>query len=403
LHALYCIFQTNRHIQFLLCFINAVTVSHIAYTLLPGSYYTVDILRFYFDSSQTLVAGIPLSLKIPNGNMWLYIVSIFLAISIWYICKIFFIWISTPSRPYKSTGTVSASYDNWTEDGILEFYWGEHIHLGFYSEADIWCTADRSLVGCFIRSLFSSKSSGYRFLRAKENFTKQMLKFSGLEPSENALEILDVGCGIGGSSRILARCYPKGFVTGISVSRAQICRAKWLSLKQNVQNVNFKVEDGTNLSYTDNQFDVVWMCESSEHVEDKEKFLSEARRVLKPGGVLVIAAWCSVTEARENTKDAKLLEFLEQEWSHPRFACISEIGRILSDRLKMSNIAIEDWTYVTLPSWRHSIFVGVWNPIPVFLRPSKWLAVIREIYTIEAMHTAFSKGVMQYGLFKATK
>ena len=36
------------------------------------------------------------------------------------------------ARTYQSSDSVAQSYDEWTEDGILEFYWGEHIHLGHY-------------------------------------------------------------------------------------------------------------------------------------------------------------------------------------------------------------------------------------------------------------------------------
>jgi MPBQ/MSBQ methyltransferase len=35
-------------------------------------------------------------------------------------------------RRYESADSVAQSYDEWTQDGILEFYWGEHIHLGHY-------------------------------------------------------------------------------------------------------------------------------------------------------------------------------------------------------------------------------------------------------------------------------
>lgn len=35
-----------------------------------------------------------------------------------------------PSRAYD--GNVGDEYDAWTDEGILEYYWGEHIHLG-------WC------------------------------------------------------------------------------------------------------------------------------------------------------------------------------------------------------------------------------------------------------------------------
>ena len=39
----------------------------------------------------------------------------------------------TPSRAYKEN--VGDEYDSWTDDGVLEYYWGEHIHLGYYSGA----------------------------------------------------------------------------------------------------------------------------------------------------------------------------------------------------------------------------------------------------------------------------
>ena len=48
-----------------------------------------------------------------------------------------------PSRAYVSgpedggLGTVGEEYDAWTEEGILEYYWGEHIHLGWYSDEDM--------------------------------------------------------------------------------------------------------------------------------------------------------------------------------------------------------------------------------------------------------------------------
>lgn len=36
------------------------------------------------------------------------------------------------ARRYQSSSSVATAYDQWTDDGILEFYWGEHIHLGHY-------------------------------------------------------------------------------------------------------------------------------------------------------------------------------------------------------------------------------------------------------------------------------
>ena len=41
------------------------------------------------------------------------------------------------SRKYESVKSVASSYDEWTNDRLLESLWGEHIHLGFYEKPRI--------------------------------------------------------------------------------------------------------------------------------------------------------------------------------------------------------------------------------------------------------------------------
>lgn len=48
----------------------------------------------------------------------------------------------TPSRSYDQN--VGQEYDAWTEEGVLEYYWGEHIHLGYYTEEASACFFVRS-------------------------------------------------------------------------------------------------------------------------------------------------------------------------------------------------------------------------------------------------------------------
>ncbi len=43
--------------------------------------------------------------------------------------------LDKPSRKYED-GSVAREYDAWTQDGILEYYWGEHIHLGYYNQQE---------------------------------------------------------------------------------------------------------------------------------------------------------------------------------------------------------------------------------------------------------------------------
>jgi hypothetical protein len=98
----------------------------------------------------------------------------------------------TPSRTYD--GNVGEEYDAWTDEGVLEYYWGEHIHLGYYTGEE--------------------RAAGYLkkdFKEAKYNFTDEMLRFSGAQAPK---KILDVGCGFGGTSRHLAKKFKDATVQG---------------------------------------------------------------------------------------------------------------------------------------------------------------------------------------------
>ncbi len=193
------------------------------------------------------------------------------------------------ARRYQSSNSVANSYDEWTEDGILEFYWGEHIHLGHYG----------------------SPPQRKDFLAAKSDFVHEMVRWGGLDKLRQRTTVLDVGCGIGGSSRILARDY--GFaVTGITISPQQVQRAQQLT--QEELDVQFLVDDAMALSFPDASFDVVWSIEAGPHMPDKAIFAKELMRVLKPGGVLVLADWNQrdVRVASRNENRQKPLNFWEK-------------------------------------------------------------------------------------------
>lgn len=94
------------------------------------------------------------------------------------------------------------------------------------------------------------------------------------------------------SDRYLAKVFPNTTITGITLSAAQADRARQLAAEQSLPNVQFQVMDAMNMSFPANSFDVVWACESSEHIPDKKLLLQEVIRVLKPEGRFILAAWC---------------------------------------------------------------------------------------------------------------
>jgi ubiquinone/menaquinone biosynthesis C-methylase UbiE len=113
-----------------------------------------------------------------------------------------------------------------------------------------------------------------------------MMQAAAIKPSD---WVLDAGCGVGGSSIFLTSTLGCR-VTGITLSERQVQQAKAIAGKKEITNlVDFKVMDYCNTSFPDASFDVVWGCESVCYADNKEKFVNEAYRLLKPGGRLVVA------------------------------------------------------------------------------------------------------------------
>jgi len=291
---------------------------------------------------------------------------------------LFVVWRFNP-RKYISSSSVAFAYDSWTQDKLLERLWGEHIHLGFYD------TGKKNI----------------DFREAKVQFVHKLVKWSGLDKLPRGSRILDVGCGIGGSARILAECY--GFnVTGITISPAQVKRARELTPSE--LNCNFQVMDALDLKFEDGTFDAVWSVEAGAHMSDKTKFADEMLRTLRPGGYLALADWNSrdLRKFPPSFIEKLVLKQLLEQWVHPNFISINEFSNILrTNKNSAGRVTSGNWNSYTNPSWYDSIIEGIRRPFVILsLGPSAIIKSIREIPTILLMNWAFRKGLMEFGVYK---
>ncbi|MFP5206075.1 MAG: class I SAM-dependent methyltransferase [Acidobacteriota bacterium] len=96
--------------------------------------------------------------------------------------------------------------------------------------------------------------------------------------------ILDVACGIGGSTKCLTKIFSPAAIHGINISARQIelCRTR-------VPEAHFHVMTAEKMEFPDRMFDVVISVEAAMHFKGRREFLLEAMRVLKPGGEIVVA------------------------------------------------------------------------------------------------------------------
>lgn len=103
-----------------------------------------------------------------------------------------------------------------------------------------------------------------------------------------AMHVLDVGSGIGGTSRCLAREFGCR-VTGIDLTEEYCRTAAMLSRRTGLSElVDYYQGDATDLPFPDASFDVVWTEHVAMNIPDKSALYREMYRVLKPGGTLAI-------------------------------------------------------------------------------------------------------------------
>jgi len=100
------------------------------------------------------------------------------------------------------------------------------------------------------------------------------------QKSDSIQTILDIGCGAGFLTNALAK--EKHKVSGIDLSKESLSVAKE---HDQTKTVDYQVASAYTLPYPDSYFDVVCAMDVLEHVDEPKKLISEASRVLKPGGL----------------------------------------------------------------------------------------------------------------------
>lgn len=98
--------------------------------------------------------------------------------------------------------------------------------------------------------------------------------------------VLEVGCGRGGGTAFLRRSLGARDVTGVDLTASSI---RWCKKHCSEPDVRFAVGDAENLELADSCFDAVVNVESSHNYPHVDRFLAEAHRVLRPGGLLLLA------------------------------------------------------------------------------------------------------------------
>ncbi|WP_017719876.1 methyltransferase domain-containing protein [Kamptonema formosum] len=276
---------------------------------------------------------------------------------------------------------IQQFYD--ASSGLWERIWGEHMHHGYYGPAGT-LKKDRR--------------------QAQIDLIEELLSWASLGESLPQ-NILDAGCGIGGSTLYLADKF-NASATGITLSPAQVTRATQRAQEAGLsQQVQFQVADALNMPFADNSFDLVWSLESGEHMPNKQKFLQECRRVLKPGGTFIMATWCHrpLDKPAGQLADAERRHLAEiyRVYCLPYVISLPEYD-IMSRDAGFQNIRTADWSKAVAPFWDVVIDSALTFDAIVGLLLSGW-TTIQAALSLGLMREGYESGLIRFGLLCGSK
>ncbi|NER98812.1 MAG: methyltransferase domain-containing protein [Symploca sp. SIO1B1] len=274
---------------------------------------------------------------------------------------------------------IQQFYD--ASSGLWEQVWGEHMHHGYYGAT-------------------GREKKNRR--QAQIDLIEELLSWGRVEQAE---QILDVGCGIGGSSLYLAQKFNAN-ATGITLSPVQASRATERAQEAGLESrVQFQVADALNMPFADESFDFVWSLESGEHMSDKEQFIKECYRVLKVGGTFLMATWCHrpiipatgelTTDELQHLKEIYRVYCLPYVISLPEYEAIAR-------NISFQNICTADWSDAVEPFW-NIVIDSAFEPKAIVGLFQSGGRTIEAALSLGLMSRGYERGLIHYGLLCANK
>ena len=167
-------------------------------------------------------------------------------------------------------------------------------HFGF-EEVDINQKAKK------VGDVFHSVAGEYDLMNDVMSFgmhrlwKRMLLELSGL--SENTVA-LDIASGTGDIPKLISQKFPSSHIHVTDINESMLALGKERSINENFyQNCSFTLASGEELPFQDQMFDLVTIGFGLRNFTDKQAGLREMKRVLKPGGILLILEFSKPTNS----------------------------------------------------------------------------------------------------------
>lgn len=274
------------------------------------------------------------------------------------------------SCPTIEKNVIRSHYDITTP--FYRLLWGRHIHHGLWS---------------------ANESPNV----AQQQLTESMLAEAAIQ---RGAKVLDVGCGMGGSSIHLARQHDCD-VTGVTISPFQ---RRWAAMAARYNRVSNKTDfqciDADKAEFADASFDAIWSIECTEHLFDKSRFFANAAKWVRPSGKVAICAWLAGDEPYTE-RGRQLVYDVCEGFFCPSLGTAADYEGWMSDAgLQVQRI--HDWTSRVSRTWEicEQRIRRTGMPFLAKLIDTDTQLFLKRFQTILE---AYQTGAMKYGCFIATK
>jgi len=256
--------------------------------------------------------------------------------------------------------------------------WGEHMHHGHYGP--------------------DGKQQKER-VAAQLDMIEAMLDWGKVS---DANQVLDAGCGVGGSARYLAKKFDANAL-GFTLSPVQAENANRYNQQAGLSDqVNIEVRDMMTLTEVNQKFDLIWSMESAEHIAEKARLFDLFYQHLQPDGTLLMATWChrhpdpALTQTEKN-----LLDKVCQLYHLPPMVSINNLATMATNA-GFKNIRTANWSDAVSPFWKTVIRSAfTWRGMTGLLKSGS--TTIKGAWAMQYMQRGYQMGLIKFGVLRGER